>query len=82
MTTYLTAWAVCATAASFVVLGVVVALEIRDHHRTKKIADLMPAPRRIRPRSAAAIVRVNDPAAFEEFLAELIVTPHVEAALS
>lgn len=82
MMTYLTAWVICATVASFVVLGVVVVGEVLDHHRIRKIAALMPAPRRTRRKPVAAIVHCQDPAAFDAFLAELIVTPHVESVLS
>lgn len=86
MNAFLIAWALCATVASFVVLGVVVALEVRDHH-TPAAVPVLPgkAPRftiQRRPLPAAVIVAPRDGEAFEEFLGELIVTPHVEEALS
>lgn len=91
MTAYLVAWAVCATVASFVVLAVVVGLEIRDHRAAEqtpkpaprpRIQVQIPAQRQPTRTSAAAIVVVHDAESFERFLAELIMTPHVEEALS
>lgn len=85
MTTYAIAWAVCATVAAFVVLAAVVALEIRDHLAGDQAQpEPVQAPRipAQRQPSAAAIVEVTGGESFEEFLRELIVTPHVETALS
>lgn len=84
MSLFLFAWALCATVASFVVLGVVVVLEVRDRAASDRPTQVPPPriPEQRRPTSAAAVVTVGDPAAFDAFLAELIVTPHVEEALS
>lgn len=84
MSTYLFAWALCATVGAFVVLGVVIVLEVRDRHQVPAVVPAVGrAPRFTiqRPSSAAAVVVVRDVEAFEEFLAELIVTSHVEEAL-
>lgn len=88
MSLFLFAWALCATVAAFVVLGVIVALEVRDHlaAAVEPVPAPMPVPHvpeQRRPAApAAVVVEVLDAQSFEEFLAELIVTPHVEAALS
>lgn len=86
MTAYMAAWAVCATVGCFVILAVVVGLEIRDHRGTSHQPDRARAlrvPEQHRPTaSAAAIVVVHDAESFERFLAELILTPQVEEALS
>lgn len=85
MTTYLTAWALCLTVGSFVVLAVVIGLAIRDHRAAAEPAPV-PAPRipgqRQPTPSAAVIVHALDVAAFDDFLRELILTPHVEEVLA
>jgi hypothetical protein len=86
MNEFLAAWALCMTAACFVIAGVVTVLDIRDYRRSKAGRLVVakrdrapaPTPEQRQPASAAAIVAVHDPAAFEEFLAELILTTHVE----
>lgn len=83
MTTYAIAWALSATVAAFIVLAVIVGLEIRDHRATQEPAPV-PAPRipeQRQPTAAAVVVEVTDPGTFDDFLAELIITPHIEAML-
>jgi len=85
MSAFLVAWALCMVAACFVVTFVSVASEVRNHRRT--VAGRTPAPAPVSvvvpaPVSAAVVVEVLDSQTFEEFLAELIITPHVEQALS
>lgn len=79
MSAFLLAWVLVAVVVSFVALALVVGLEVHEHRAKPAQAR---APRIPAQRSAAVIVPVRDVEAFEEFLAELIVTPHVEAALS
>lgn len=93
MAAFFVAWAVAMTVACFVVLGVVTVLEARDMRRAKagrlvssgrRPVPRIPEQRQPSPgsvRSAAAVVAVHDPAAFDAFLRELIVTPHVEDGL-
>lgn len=81
MTAFLASWALSATVAAFVVLAVVVGVEIRDH-RASKDPEQVPAPRiPEQRRPTAVVVEVTDPGTFDDFLRELIVTPHVEAVL-
>lgn len=86
MIAFLVAWVLCMTVAAFVVVAVVMVLEIRDHRAPAAVpAAPVKAPRftiQRRALPAAVIVAPRDGEAFEEFLGELIVTPHVEEALS
>lgn len=82
MTAFLVAWALSATVGAFVVLAVVVGLEVRDH-RAAEEPEPVPAPRiPEQRRPTAVVVEVTEAGTFDDFLAELIVTPHVETALS
>lgn len=84
MIAFLTAWAICATVASFIVLALVVGTEVVRHHRTKATTDrpVPQIPEQRQPTSAAVIVEVVDAQSFDEFLLELILTPHIEEVLS
>lgn len=92
--TYAIAWALCATAGCGILVGLVIVAEVRDHRahqqarRQLALAEQSapnptPAPRIPAPRqpSAAVVVTVGDPDTFDDFLRELIATPHVEEAL-
>lgn len=85
MSTFLVAWALCMVAACFVITAVVVAVEVRDYRASKAgrvPVSSTPAPRvSVQRVSSAAVVHAHDPEAFDAFLGELIVTPHVEEAL-
>lgn len=82
MSEFLVVWALCMVAACFVITLVVVAVAVRNHVAPEddpvELAPGVPVACRT---SAAAIVTVGDPAAFDAFLAELILTPHVEDVL-
>lgn len=91
MTTYLAVWAICCTVACFVITATVVGLEVRDYRRSKAgrfvaAKQPVPPPRPSIPAqrapSAAVIVEVTGPQSFEDFLLELILTPHLEDVLA
>jgi hypothetical protein len=85
MNEFLIAWTICATVGCFVVLALVVGFEVRDHRASaqpKQEAPLPRVPEQRQPTSAAAVVVVHDAESFERFLAELIMTPHIEEVLS